>query len=122
VNHGTLTEMMRLAETYATSPIAPIPTLGVRGLTGEANPNVAPSTHRSNPALDQEILKAVEMLERAMKSARANLGHIFNQMRDHQDKNPTHDRLQMLLVVIQQTYETCQSVEELARTDLRNPR
>lgn len=120
MNRSTLAEMLALAETYATSPIAPLPVLGVRSLTGEANPNVAPSPHTNNPALDREIIQATVDLERVLRSTRAHLGTIFNRMRDHADKNPEHEALRMLLVVIEQTYHTCQEVETLAKTDLRN--
>lgn len=118
MNERTFRDMVALAETYETTGIVPIQAIGGRRF--EANPAAGPQAAHADPAVNKAILDATVRLERAMLTARSELGRIYNGLRDHHDQHPDHEALRMVLVVIQQAYELCHDLEQSAKTELRS--
>lgn len=84
----------------------------------------APHASGTHPHASQEVEKAILQgitdLENAMREAKIKLGKAFNGVRDLKDNNPTHEKLHMLLIILQQGYELCKDLENMARTELRD--
>lgn len=119
MDQATYESLTQLAETHLTTRVQAIPALG--GVQqAEADGAGSKGTHaHASQAVEQAVLQGITELEKAMGEAKGKLGRAFNAIRDLKDDNPTHEKLHMLLILLQQGYELCRDLEHMAKNDLR---
>ena len=121
MDRETFESLTQLAETHLTTRVHSIPVLGAVHQTTEADGPGSEGTHaHASQAVEQAVLQGITDLEKAMGEAKNKLGRAFNAIRDLKDDNPTHEKLHMLLILLQQGYELCRDLEHMAKNDLKD--
>lgn len=78
----------------------------LRALLGEGgNPHAGPGTTQSDPALDKKVLDQTTKLMGICKNAQREFALLFNETQPYHAKNPQHEKLHELLMVIQEAYK-----------------